>query len=52
MVVQISDAAPTATGTTTYVAAIREALLEEMRDNERVVVLGEDIQEGGVFRVT
>ncbi|MFN8557524.1 MAG: alpha-ketoacid dehydrogenase subunit beta [Dehalococcoidia bacterium] len=32
--------------------AIREALHLEMQDDERVVVLGEDVEEGGVFRAT
>jgi 2-oxoisovalerate dehydrogenase E1 component beta subunit len=36
----------------TYIEAIHDALTEEMERDERVVVLGEDIQEGGVFRVT
>ncbi|HXF35592.1 MAG TPA: alpha-ketoacid dehydrogenase subunit beta [Actinomycetota bacterium] len=35
------------------VTAIRDTLLEEMRGDERVVVLGEDVgARGGVFRVT
>jgi 2-oxoisovalerate dehydrogenase E1 component beta subunit len=37
---------------TTYIDAIRDALLEEMERLPTMVVLGEDIQEGGVFRVT
>lgn len=32
--------------------AIRDALREEMGDDERVFVLGEDVEEGGVFRAT
>lgn len=37
----------------TYLEAIRQALLEEMRDDERVFVLGEDIGVyGGAFKVT
>jgi 2-oxoisovalerate dehydrogenase E1 component beta subunit len=39
--------------TLTLIEAIREALLEEMERDERVVVLGEDIGPlGGVFRAT
>ena len=38
---------------TTYVEAIREALLEEMQRDERVFLLGEDIGVyGGAFKVT
>jgi 2-oxoisovalerate dehydrogenase E1 component beta subunit len=37
---------------TTYIEAIREAMLEEMEQRDTMVVLGEDIQEGGVFRAT
>jgi len=41
------------TRTLTIVEAVREALLEEMERDERVVVLGEDIGPlGGVFRAT
>ena len=37
----------------TLIEAIREALRDEMRRDERVVVLGEDVgQLGGVFRAT
>jgi len=36
----------------TYIDAIHDTLLEEMEQRETMVVLGEDIQEGGVFRVT
>ncbi|MBF6599262.1 MAG: alpha-ketoacid dehydrogenase subunit beta [Dehalococcoidia bacterium] len=36
----------------TYIDAIHDALLEEMERRETMVVLGEDIQEGGVFRAT
>ena len=37
----------------TLVEAIRDTLLEEMRADERIVVLGEDVgRRGGVFRVT
>jgi len=39
--------------TKTVIEAIREALYEEMKRDERVVVLGEDVGvQGGVFRVT
>lgn len=37
---------------TTYLAAIHDALVEEMRRQPTMIILGEDIQEGGVFRVT
>ena len=36
----------------TYIEAIQEALLDEMERLPTMVVLGEDVQEGGVFRVT
>ena len=38
----------------TYLQAIRLALVEEMRRDERVIVFGEDVggKKGGVFRVT
>ncbi|MCH7617850.1 MAG: alpha-ketoacid dehydrogenase subunit beta [Chloroflexi bacterium] len=36
----------------TMVEAIRDALSEEMRRDERVFVLGEDVGGGGVFRAT
>ena len=36
----------------TYIAAIHAALSEEMERLPTMVILGEDIQEGGVFRVT
>ncbi|HEV8634579.1 MAG TPA: thiamine pyrophosphate-dependent enzyme [Chloroflexota bacterium] len=38
----------------TYLQAIREALIEELRADERVIVFGEDIggTKGGVFKVT
>ncbi|MDQ7029617.1 MAG: pyruvate dehydrogenase complex E1 component subunit beta [Ardenticatenia bacterium] len=48
-------APPTPTGTErqlTYRAAIREALFEAMRADERVVVLGEDVEYGGVYGIT
>lgn len=38
--------------TRSVLEAIREALHEEMADDERVFVLGEDVEEGGVFRAT
>ncbi|OUM98609.1 MAG: 2-oxoisovalerate dehydrogenase [Firmicutes bacterium ZCTH02-B6] len=39
--------------TKTLLEAIRDALIEEMRRDERVFVLGEDVgRRGGVFRVT
>ena len=39
--------------TLTYAQSIQEALAEEMRLNEKVLILGEDIGKlGGVFRVT
>ena len=44
-----------ATRTLTYVAALNEALREEMRRDERVFVIGEDIADwggGGVYGVT
>jgi 2-oxoisovalerate dehydrogenase E1 component beta subunit len=37
---------------TTYIAAIHDALQEELARLPTMVVLGEDIQQGGVFRVT
>jgi acetoin:2,6-dichlorophenolindophenol oxidoreductase subunit beta len=36
----------------TYRAAIREALTEEMKRDDRVIMVGEDIGPGGVFQVT
>lgn len=36
----------------TYLEAIREALTEEMERLPTMLVLGEDVQSGGVFRVT
>ena len=38
--------------TRSVLEAIREALHEEMADDERVFVLGEDVEGGGVFRAT
>src|SRR4030042_4098133 len=37
--------------TKTVIEALRDALQEEMQRDERVLVLGEDLEEGGVFRV-
>jgi len=36
----------------TYIEAIHDALVEEMERLDTMIILGEDIQEGGVFRVT
>ncbi len=36
----------------TMVEAVRDAMLEEMRRDDRIIVLGEDVGEGGVFRAT
>jgi 2-oxoisovalerate dehydrogenase E1 component beta subunit len=36
----------------TMVEAIRDAMFEEMKRDERVMVMGEDVGEGGVFRAT
>ena len=38
--------------TKTVIEALRDALHEEMQHDERVLVMGEDVEEGGVFRVT
>lgn len=38
--------------TKTLIDAIREGMLEEMKRDQRVIVLGEDVEEGGVFRMT
>ncbi len=38
--------------TRSVLEAIRDALREEMQDDERVFVLGEDVEGGGVFRAT
>jgi 2-oxoisovalerate dehydrogenase E1 component beta subunit len=38
--------------TKTVIEALRDALHEEMQRDERVLVMGEDVEEGGVFRVT
>ena len=34
------------------VEAINDAILEEMRRDPRVIIMGEDVGEGGVFRAT
>ncbi|MFQ5473290.1 MAG: alpha-ketoacid dehydrogenase subunit beta [Dehalococcoidia bacterium] len=36
----------------TMVEAIRDAMLEEMRRDDRVILMGEDVGEGGVFRAS
>jgi len=36
----------------TMVEAIRDAMFEEMKRDDRVIVMGEDVGEGGVFRAT
>ncbi len=36
----------------TMVEAVRNAISEEMRRDERVIIMGEDVGEGGVFRAT
>src|SRR5438093_11173725 len=36
----------------TMVEAIRDAMFEEMKRDERIIVMGEDVGEGGVFRAT
>jgi 2-oxoisovalerate dehydrogenase E1 component beta subunit len=38
--------------TKTVLEAIRDGLREEMEADERVFILGEDVEEGGVFRAT
>jgi 2-oxoisovalerate dehydrogenase E1 component beta subunit len=38
--------------TKTVIEALRDALHDEMQRDERVLVMGEDVEEGGVFRVT
>ena len=37
---------------TTYVKAINGALHAAMRDDDRVIVIGEDVAEGGPFTAT
>jgi 2-oxoisovalerate dehydrogenase E1 component beta subunit len=34
------------------IEAVREAMFEEMKRDERIIVMGEDVGEGGVFRAT
>ncbi len=47
------SAAPATTRETSYLEAIREAMLEEMRADETVFILGEDIGVyGGAFKIT
>jgi len=36
----------------TMIEAVREAMFEEMKRDDRVIVMGEDVGEGGVFRAT
>src|SRR2546430_16437921 len=36
----------------TMVEAIHDAMFEEMKRDDRVIVMGEDVGEGGVFRAT
>src|SRR5207247_10000136 len=36
----------------TMVEANQEAMFEEMKRDDRVIVMGEDVGEGGVFRAT
>jgi 2-oxoisovalerate dehydrogenase E1 component beta subunit len=36
----------------TMVEAVRDAMFDEMKRDERVMVMGEDVGEGGVFRAT
>ena len=36
----------------TMVEAVRDAMLEEMKRDERIIVMGEDVGQGGVFRAT
>ena len=38
--------------TKTVIEALRDALHEEMQRDQRVLVMGEDVEEGGVFRAT
>jgi 2-oxoisovalerate dehydrogenase E1 component beta subunit len=38
--------------TKTVIEALRDALHDEMQRDERVLVMGEDVEEGGVFRAT
>ena len=34
------------------VEAVNDAMMEEMRRDARVIIMGEDVGEGGVFRAT
>lgn len=36
----------------TMIEAVREAMFEEMKRDQRIIVMGEDVEEGGVFRAT
>jgi 2-oxoisovalerate dehydrogenase E1 component beta subunit len=36
----------------TMVEAVRDAMFEEMKQDERIMIMGEDVGEGGVFRAT
>jgi 2-oxoisovalerate dehydrogenase E1 component beta subunit len=36
----------------TMVEAVRDAMYEEMKRDDRIIVMGEDVGEGGVFRAT
>lgn len=44
--------APLSVSETTFLEAINRALGQAMRDDERVIVLGEDVAEGGPYRAT
>ena len=49
----MADAAPITPAPITLIEAITQALAYEMRADERVLVLGEDVGvNGGVFRAT
>ena len=56
MVTSKTEELKTATREITYSEALREALIEEMRRDDRVFVMGEEVgvwgRSGGVFRVT
>src|SRR6201995_255674 len=43
---------PMSDGQTTFVAAVAATLAQAMRDDESVIVLGEDVAEGGPYTVT
>jgi 2-oxoisovalerate dehydrogenase E1 component beta subunit len=50
---QIHEAAEVSTSQKSFIDAIHDTLLDEMRADDRIVVLGEDVgRRGGVFRVT